>query len=109
MNTIDCDVNSIQWYEELKVEFKSTATRHSKRLASATHGDKNVFINKLSLNILKRLNIQYVYDLSLYNYFEEELKVIEEDECRGVIIRAKVKDIELEPGEKSNKYIFISS
>ena len=40
----------------------------------------------------------------LCKQLKKELKVIEEDECRGVIIRAEVKDIEL--GEKSNKYFF---
>ena len=97
------DENIIQWYEELKVEFKCIAICHSKRLARAKISAKKRLQKQIKYEYSKAAKYD-MYDLSLCKQLEDELKIFEEEECQGAIIRAKVKDIEL--GEKSNKYFF---
>ena len=91
----------------------SIAIRHSKRRASAEQRAKKRLQKQTNKQTNKnkyaysKANRFKMYDQSfLCKQLEEELENIEEEECRGAIIRAKVKDIELGGGDQMN--IFFS-
>ena len=97
------DDDIIQWYEDLKSDFKGISIGHAKRIAKSKRKNKK--------NLVKRIKHEYHkaakysdYDLSVCKKIEMDLHTIEIDECQGAIIRAKIKNIEF--GEKSTKYFF---
>ena len=95
------ETDILKWYDNLKEEFKIISILHAKKMAKEKRKHKKI--------LHKRLNSEYKkaakyddYDLSLCKKLELDLHSLEEEECKGAIIRSKIKDIEL--GEKSNKY-----
>lgn len=95
--------DTLQWYEDLKADFKIISIWHSRRLAKERR--KNIKKLQKAIKHEYKKAAKYVnYDLSLCKKLESDLHTIEVNICEGAIIRAKIKQIE--EGEKSTKYFF---
>jgi len=93
--------NILNWYESLKKELKSIAIFYGRRKAKEKIKAKKLLQKRIQ-HEYKKAQKYDDYDLTLVKNLEDEFRVLEETDCQGEIIRAKIKDIEL--GEKSNKY-----
>ena len=95
--------STFEWYEELKTRFKNIAIYHSKKNAKELYRHRKDLEKKIKFEY-KKANKYPNYDLSTVKVLEKELLSLDEHECRGAALRAKITDFE--KNEKPTRYFF---
>ncbi len=88
-----------QWWENVKFEIKKYSINYCKILQRVKRAKENEIRRSLKEELNnKEVNVQKVFEM------EEKLKKIEEEKCKGAMLRSKAKyTIE---GEKCNRFFF---
>lgn len=88
------------WWDSLKSRLKKFSMEYSKKIQKAKRM-KEMKIKKEWDEEMRKVNVN---DIDKIIELQEELRKIEEEKCKGAIIRSRAKDIV--EGERSTKYFY---